>query len=593
MLRVHGVALGLGHLGAVLEHHALAEQPFERLVGLHQAGVAQQLVEEARVQQVQDGVLDAAHVLVHRQPVIGAGRIQHRLVLVRAGEAGVVPARFHKGVEGVGFAERGLALVFGFGPLRVGLDRRGDAVHAHVLGQHHRQLVFRHRHLGAVLQRAHRDRRAPVALPGHAPVAQAVVHFLLAQAALGQPGGDGVERLLGGQAVEFTAVHQLALGGEGFVVQVQGLAVGGLDHLIDRQAVLVGELEVALVVGGHRHHRAGAVAHQHEVGHPHRHVLAGDRVPGIHAGEDAFLLHGGDVRLGHAGVLAFVHEGRHFRVALGGRLGQRVAGGHRHIADPHQGVRAGGVDAQQLVALRALDGEVQLHALGAADPVFLHRLDLLRPAVQLVQVVEQFVGVVGDFNKPLGDVLLLHRGVAAPAAAFDDLLVGEHGLVVGAPVDGGLLAVHQAFFEQLGEEPLFPAVVLRRAGGQLPVPVVAETQTLKLAAHVVDVLVGPGRRRGVVLDRRVFRRQTEGVPAHGLQHVLAQHPLIAADHVADGVVAHMAHVQPAGRVGEHAQAIEGLFTGLLGDLKAAGVFPVLLGFLFYLVGAILCVHRLS
>ena len=318
--------------------------------------------------------------------------------------------------------------------------------------------------------------------------------------------------------------------------------MGGLDHLIDRQAVLVGELEVALVVGRHRHHRAGAVAHQHEVGDPYRHFLAADRMAGVNAGKDALLFHGGDVRFRHAGALAFVHEGGHFRVALGGRAGQRVVGGHRHIADAHQGVRAGGVDPQQFIAPRPLDGEVQLHPFGTADPVFLHRLDLFRPAVQLVQVVEQFVRVGGDFHEPLRDFLAFHQSAGAPAAPFDHLLVGEYGLIHRIPVHRRHLFIHQALFVELGEEPLLPAVVLRRAGGQLPVPVVAEAQTLELAAHVIDVLVGPGRRRGVVLDRRVFRRQAEGVPAHGLQHVLAQHPLIAADHVADGVVAHMAHV---------------------------------------------------
>ena len=58
-----------------------------------------------------------------------------------------------------------------------------------------------------------------------------------------------------------------------------------------------------------------------------------------------------------------------------------------------------------------------------------------------------------------------------------------------------------------------------------------------------------------VLDGRVLRRQAEGVPAHGVQHVVALHALVAGDHVADGVVAHVAHVELARRVGEHLQAV--------------------------------------
>ena len=60
----------------------------------------------------------------------------------------------------------------------------------------------------------------------------------------------------------------------------------------DRQAELAGELEVALVAARHRHDRAGAVAHQHVVGDPHRDLLAVDRVGGVRAGEHAGLLAG-------------------------------------------------------------------------------------------------------------------------------------------------------------------------------------------------------------------------------------------------------------------------------------------------------------
>jgi hypothetical protein len=48
----------------VVQHHALREQAGERLVDRDEAQVAHHLGPEARVQQVQDGVLDAADVLV-------------------------------------------------------------------------------------------------------------------------------------------------------------------------------------------------------------------------------------------------------------------------------------------------------------------------------------------------------------------------------------------------------------------------------------------------------------------------------------------------------------------------------------------------
>jgi hypothetical protein len=56
------------------------------------------------------------------------------------------------------------------------------------------------------------------------------------------------------------------------------LAGARRDHVADRQVELLRELVVALVVGGHGHDRAGAVAGQHVVGDPDRDALAVDRV---------------------------------------------------------------------------------------------------------------------------------------------------------------------------------------------------------------------------------------------------------------------------------------------------------------------------
>src|SRR3546814_16107066 len=68
-------------------------------------------------------------------------------------------------------------------------------------------------------------------------------------------------------------------------------------------------------------------------------------------------------------------------------------------------------------------------------------------------------------------------------------------------------------------------------------------------------------------------RSAEGVPAHGLQHVVAGHALVAADDVADGVVAHVADVQRAGRVRQHREAVVRRLRGFLPHLERAGVVP--------------------
>ena len=57
-------------------------------------------------------------------------------------------------------------------------------------------------------------------------------------------------------------------------------------------------------------------------------------------------------------------------------------------------------------------------------------------------------------------------------------------------------------------------------------------------------------------DGGVFGGQAEGVPAHGVQHVEAAHPLIARERVADGVVADVADVERAARIGQHFQHVD-------------------------------------
>ena len=62
------------------------------------------------------------------------------------------------------------------------------------------------------------------------------------------------------------------------------------DHATDWQRILLRELEVALVVRRHAHHRARAILNQHVVGDPNRHAFTAERIDGEHTGVDALLL---------------------------------------------------------------------------------------------------------------------------------------------------------------------------------------------------------------------------------------------------------------------------------------------------------------
>ena len=76
-----------------------------------------------------------------------------------------------------------------------------------------------------------------------------------------------------------------------------------------------------------------------------------------------------------------------------------------------------------------------------------------------------------------------------------------------------------------------------------------------------------------MLDGRVLRGQTEGVPAHRVEDVEAAHPLVAREQIPDGVDAHVAHVDAAGRVREHLQTVELGTARVLPDVELLALFP--------------------
>ena len=170
-----------------------------------------------------------------------------------------------------------------------------------------------------------------------------------------QEAGDGFLSRGAGQAAEGPGIHQGAFvfirGGKALRLQ---FLPRGLDHHFDGQTIFLGELKVPLVVGRHRHHRAGAVFHEHEVGHVDGHLPAGHRVQAITAGEDPFL--GNLLQHPPAPVLGppVVHEITHrgfLRGALGQGQGQGVLRGQAHEGRAPKGVLAGGEDLNGLTPI--------------------------------------------------------------------------------------------------------------------------------------------------------------------------------------------------------------------------------------------------
>ena len=163
--------------------------------------------EEARIEQMQDRMLDAADILVDRQPAlrpVDIGKVGGLRLVPRIGEAREIPRGVHERVHRVGIAPRILPAVRAGDvlPRRVVVERVARPVERHVIGQPHRQLVGGDRHRAAIVAVDHRDRASPVALPRDQPVAQAELHLSarLRPAADGHAGkalGHFVERCRG------------------------------------------------------------------------------------------------------------------------------------------------------------------------------------------------------------------------------------------------------------------------------------------------------------------------------------------------------------------------------------------------------------
>ena len=155
----------------------------------------------------------------------------------------------------------------------------------------------------------------------------------------------------------------------------------------------------------------------------------------------------------------------------------------------------------------------------------------------------------------------------------DDLFVGQDRTQSRAPVDRHLGHIGQAALVQFEENPLRPAIVVGLAGRNLPVPIVGKSQGLDLTPKGRDIARRCFTRVRTRLNRILLRRQSERIPAHGMQDIQSPHALIAGQDIGGGIAFRVADVQSGGtRIREHIQDVVFLLPRV--DLGAKGfVFP--------------------
>ena len=331
-------------------------------------------------------------------------------------------------------------------------------------------------------------------------------------------------------------------------------------------------------MGRHTHDGARPVRGQHVVAHQHRHPLAVERVDAVRAGRHAglFALGGRAFDLARASRPCDVFVNFVARCSGWVRTSTSLCSGASTTKVTPKMVSIRVVKRVDLLARRELARvERDSHALRPADPVALHHADLLRP-VDLVHV-QQFIGVLRDAKEPLRQVPPLHGRLATLARPVLNLLVGQRGLVLRAPVGCAFGPVGQAGLEHLQEEILVPPVVLRIAGDHLPRPVVRVAHEAELAAQVLYSIVCPLARVDVVGNGGVFCGQAECVEALRVHDVVALHPLEARAHVAAREGEPVADVQVPRGVGEHRESEPVvLAVGVVFCVVQAGIAPTLL-----------------
>ena len=349
-----------------------------------------------------------------------------------------------------------------------------------VVRRDNRQLVLRDRHHTVVGAVHGRDGAAPEALARHQPVAQPVVDLALADALLLEPlGGSGLRRgdveAIEEGAVDLDAVARVRLAPVGVPI------LGRLNGAHDRELMLRREGPVPGVLGRHRHDRSRPVAHEDVVGDIDGNRVAGERIDDVAAREGTALPEGARVPLRHAldvggGSGPLAQRIDCLLLVGGGQLvDQRVLGGHDCVRHAEAGVRAGREYPHGHIGT-ALDGEVELGALGPSDPVPLHGLGAVGP-FEVVEGFEELVGILGDAEEPLLQVALdddVARTVTRPIGQH--LLVGQHRLAPRAPVDRRQRPIGQTGLPELQEDDLAPLDVRGVVAVDFAAPVVDGAQ---------------------------------------------------------------------------------------------------------------------
>src|ERR1700676_5344605 len=133
----------------------------------------------------------------------------------------------------------------------------------------------------------HRNRRAPVALPGNTPVLNPICDGGLAEALLFGVRVHPAAGFSAREAREFAGVLGDSVVGESGLRVALKYSIYRSNHGTDRNAKSLSEIKIAIVVRRHSHDRARAVVDQYEIADPDGDFLTAIRMDSVVPGEYA------------------------------------------------------------------------------------------------------------------------------------------------------------------------------------------------------------------------------------------------------------------------------------------------------------------
>ena len=294
----------------------------------------------------------------------------------------------------------------------------------------------------------------------------------------------------------------------------------------------------------HCHNGTGTVAHQHVIRDPDRDLLAIDGIDraksvDLHARLILGKLRTLKVRLLGCKLTICDHLIPVLDLSLI-LVDQRMLRRDNHVGRTEQGIGTRRINAELI--LLACKGEIYLGALGLSDPVLLGNLYLFN-IINRVKTLDQLLSILGDLEHPLALYLTDDFASAALADTVDHLFICKANLTGGTPVDGHFRLIRQPGFEELEEDPLRPFIILGIRGIDLAVPVEGIAKGMQLILKPCHVILGHDPGMNVILNCIVFRRQTKGIPAHGIQHVIALHSSLSCNDVQRRIWSGMTYVK--------------------------------------------------